>query len=354
MIGRGIDQVLPWPCAPELRESHVKSARDYVALAERAYGPIPRAVGASYVWGDSLEEFGRVCPAARIVNLETSITRSDDFAFKGINYRVSPENASCLAAAHVDCCVLANNHVLDFGVTGLSETLAALHRLNIPAVGAGRNFEEAAAPASIDLGGGQRVIVVACCTRTSGVPSGWAAGAAKPGVHLSDLSAAHADRIVALIRSVQGPNDIVVVSIHWGPNWGYDVPQEQQNFGRRLIDGGAHIVHGHSSHHAKAMEAYHNGLILYGCGDFITDYEGIAGHERFRGDLSVMYFATIDAEHGALVEVEMVPLRMRGFRLRRTTPEDCEWLQRRLDQESMRFGVRVDLRDAGRLACRQV
>ena len=77
-------------------------------------------------------------PDARIINLETAVTRSSDRANKGINYRMSPENAGCLAAAKIDCCLLANNHVLDWGRAGLLETLTTLQKLNVKAAGAGQ------------------------------------------------------------------------------------------------------------------------------------------------------------------------------------------------------------------------
>ena len=124
MIGRGIDQILPQPCDPILHEDYVPSAIDYVQLAEAANGPIPRGVDPAYIWGAALDEFARMRPDARIINLETSITRNEDYASKGINYRISPENAACLKAAAIDCCVLGNNHVLDWGRRGLLDTLA--------------------------------------------------------------------------------------------------------------------------------------------------------------------------------------------------------------------------------------
>jgi poly-gamma-glutamate capsule biosynthesis protein CapA/YwtB (metallophosphatase superfamily) len=95
MTGRGIDQVLARPCDPKLHEDYVASAMDYVGLAEHVNGPIPRHAEPSYVWGAALDELNRMQPDARIINLETAITRSDDYARKGINYRMSPENADC-------------------------------------------------------------------------------------------------------------------------------------------------------------------------------------------------------------------------------------------------------------------
>jgi poly-gamma-glutamate capsule biosynthesis protein CapA/YwtB (metallophosphatase superfamily) len=170
MTGRGIDQVLAHPCDPMLHEDYVASARDYVGLAEHANGPIPRHAESSYVWGAALDELNRMRSDARIINLETAITRSDDYARKGINYRMSPESADCLSAAGIDCCVLANNHVHDWGQSGLLQTLATLERLKIKATGAGRNVFEAAAPAALDLPTKARVLVFSFGAVTSGIP----------------------------------------------------------------------------------------------------------------------------------------------------------------------------------------
>ena len=120
MTGRGIDQALPHPCPPILHEGYMDSALDYLRIAEEENGPVPRPADFHYIWGDALDEWRSAKPHARVVNLETSITRSDAFEPKGINYRMSPENAGCLTAAAIDCCVLANNHVLDWGQAGLS------------------------------------------------------------------------------------------------------------------------------------------------------------------------------------------------------------------------------------------
>jgi hypothetical protein len=48
----------------------------------------------------------------------------------------------------------------------------------------------------------------------------------------------------------------VVVTIHWGANWGYGVPADQVRFAHRLIDGGISLIHGHSSHHPRRVEVY--------------------------------------------------------------------------------------------------
>ena len=123
MTGRGIDQVLPHPADPRLYDAFAKSANDYVMLAERENGPIQRPVSFEYDWGAALNELERRQPDARIINLETAITQSTAPESKGINYKMSPSNVGVILAAGIDCCVLANNHLLDWGRAGLLETL---------------------------------------------------------------------------------------------------------------------------------------------------------------------------------------------------------------------------------------
>jgi poly-gamma-glutamate synthesis protein (capsule biosynthesis protein) len=350
MTGRGIDQILAHPCDPSLHETYVESATEYVRLAEEANGPISRPAGASYVWGQALEEFDRARPDARIVNLETSITHSEDYAPKRINYRMSPENAECLVAAGIDCCVLANNHVLDWGPSGLLDTLATLDRLRIGRAGAGRNVDEAAAPAILDRTGKGRVLVFSVASATSGTARDWAATQEHSGVNLlTNLDEETIARIANHIRDLRRPHDIVVLSVHWGPNWGHSIADEQQRFARAIIDkADVSIVHGHSSHHPKAIEVYRNRLILYGCGDFLNDYEGIRGYEEYRDDLALMYFADIDLKSRDLVMLEIVPLQIRQFRLVPASNGDVAWLQNMLNRESARFGVHLSLTE-GRL-----
>jgi poly-gamma-glutamate synthesis protein (capsule biosynthesis protein) len=91
----------------------------------------------------------------------------------------------------------------------------------------------------------------------------------------TELTPEGAQRIVARVRAAKRPGDTAVVSIHWGSNWGFGVPIEQRRFAHALIDGGVDVVHGHSSHHLKGAELYRGRLVIYGCGDLISDYEGI-------------------------------------------------------------------------------
>jgi len=345
MLARGIDQILSQPCDPILHEAYLKDARDYVKIAEGASGPIPRGVAPEYPWGEALAVLDAARPDARIVNLETSITRGGAHdPRKGIHYRVSPENAACLAAARIDVCALANNHVLDWEPPGLLDTLETLDRLHIRRCGAGRDLDEAIRPAVIELGGRGRVAVFSVGCADAGVRPWWAAAVGRPGVHVVDeLDDDAARRLRHAIEPWRQPRTLIVLSIHWGPNWDFAIAPAHRRFAHRMIDeAGVDLVHGHSSHHVKAIEVHHGRAILYGCGDLLTDYEGIRGNEVYRGDLGLLYLVTLD-EVGALEALEMVPMRMRRFRLIQAGLEEAHWLATTLADQGAPLGTSVVL-----------
>lgn len=335
MTGRGIDQLLPYPSDPELHESWVRDARVYVELAEIANGPIAKPVGFAYPWGDVLEALERSAPDARIVNLETAVTQSDDYwPDKGIHYRMHPSNVPCLTAARLDCPVLANNHVLDWGAAGLEETLSTLHGAGLATAGAGRNADEARAPAVRDLGERGRVLVFAFGSESSGIPCTWAASEERAGVSLLPVARAAPVILEAVERSA-GSGDLVIVSLHWGGNWGYRISQSERRLAHRLIDSGRiDVIHGHSSHHPRGVEVYRGKPVLYGCGDFVNDYEGISGHDAFRPDLRLAWLVDIDAASRRLARLEVLPFQTRGLCLRAAARDDIDWIGAMLERES--------------------
>ena len=355
MTGRGIDQVLPHPSDPAIHEPYMGSALGYVELAERVNGPIRKPVSFSYIWGDALEEWERVGPDLKIINLETSVTTSNDYwEGKGIYYRMHPDNISSLTAAKIDYCSLANNHVLDWGYAGLTETLETLKRANIQSGGARQVLQQAESPAVMEVEGKGRVIVFSYGLTTSGIPSSWAASEDKPGVNLlSNLSDQTVLHIKANVEAVKQQGDILVASIHWGDNWGYAIPLEHTEFAHKLIDeAGVDVIHGHSSHHVKGIEVYRGKPIIYGSGDFLNDYEGIGGYESFRSDLALMYFVSVDPSTGKLVHLQMTPMHIKHFQVGRTSSADAQWLRDLLTREGKRFGTRVEMSQDNTLTLR--
>ncbi|MEV6324060.1 CapA family protein [Nocardia sp. NPDC051787] len=341
MLGRGVDQILPHPGEPTLRERCVDDARTYVALAERANGAFAYPVDFRRPWGDVLSLLAQVDPEVRLINLETSITADGAFApGKGVHYRMNPDNVPVLTAIAPVVCALANNHVLDFGIPGLVDTLEALDTAGISRAGAGADLNEAQAPAIVELGHEHRVVIVSVAGGSSGVPEFWAARNNRPGLWRvgESPSARAADAVAAKVLAHKRDHDITIVSVHWGPNWGYGVALSEKQFAHRLIDAGVDVVHGHSAHHPRPIEIYRGKPILYGCGDVIDDYEGISGHERYRTELHLLYLVSIDAD---AVELRMIPLRERHMRLEWAARGESHWLCELMAHISRGFGTRV-------------
>ncbi|WIX98244.1 CapA family protein [Amycolatopsis mongoliensis] len=351
MPARGVDQILPCSGDPALREPVVDDARTYVALAEKVSGPIPRPVDFSWPWGVALPVLEAEAPDVRLINLETSVTAGGEFALdKQLHYRMSPGNLPVLTAVRPDACALANNHVLDFGVAGLTDTLGVLNQAGLRGLGAGYDVIEATEPVIVPVDGTRRVVIFAAGMASSGVPRRWAATGTQPGVSfVRDLSGRSAAEVSRRVLEHKRPGDVGIVSLHWGTNWGYRVDPSQVRFAHRLIDAGVDVVYGHSSHHPRPIEVYRNRLILYGCGDAINDYEGIPGHSNYRDDLRLLYFASFKSGSGELASLRMLPLQARKMRLEHPADRDVEWLRSRLDSVCRPFGVRVGREPSGML-----
>lgn len=355
MTGRGIDQVMPEPAGPMLYERFVHDAREYVRLAERVHGAMAPPLPTSYPWGDALGAMDGLAPDLRIVNLETAITTSaTPWPGKEVHYRMSPAHVGCLTAARLDACVLANNHVLDWGHQGLKDTLAALQGAGIASAGAGVDAKSAGAPAVLALPGGARLLLFAWAAPDSGVPTQWSATARRPGVGmLRQLDEADAQRVSDDVKRHRRPGDRVVLSFHWGANWVDRVPDVHRLFARRVIDlCAADLVHGHSSHHPLPVEIHAGKLILYGCGDLINDYEGILPPGPLRSDIGCLYAVTLAQEDGRLRALEIVPYQLRRFRLGRIDADASQWLHDLLTSGSLALGADLVTGADGRLRIR--
>ena len=343
MTGRGVDQIMAHPVDPVLYESFMKDARGYVRIAEQKNGIIRKPLNFNYIWGDSLNELKKFNPDVRIINLETAITTNEHpWKGKGINYRMNPLNVPCLNVAKIDLCTLANNHIIDWGYEGLIDTLNTLWKNKIKFAGAGKNFEQAIDPEVFTITNKRRVLFYACCLNSSGVPHSWKATEKKPGVNLlDDLSFKSAKKVITSIQRYRKNGDIVIFSIHWGGNWGYDIPRQHILFAHTLIDSGlVDCIHGHSSHHFLAFEVYRNKPVFYGCGDLITDYEGISGHEIFKPSLCLLYFIEINSQN-ELKKLEMVPFELKQFRLNRLDNINIKWVAQTLNREGQKLGTKV-------------
>lgn len=348
MLARGVDMILPHHNDPVLYEDNGLNANDYVQLAERQNGPIPDESkrGVDYVWGDTLQILKEKKPDVRIINLETSVTTSNSpWPMKGIHYRMHPANVNVIAAAQIDCCILANNHVADWGFDGLDSTLQTLTDADIKYAGAGENAEKACIPATIDVKNKGRVLVFAGGDCSSGIPDEWQATNQHCGVNIIDVKynpKKSISELKSLIAKYKEDDDIVVLSLHWGGNWGFDIDSSFKNFAHKAIDkANVDVIYGHSSHHVKGIEIYNGKVIIYGCGDFLNDYEGITGHDEYHDDLALMYFVDVNVSNGKVSGMQMVPTQTKHLRVNHAPEEGIQWLYDTMKRECKKLGVQV-------------
>ena len=119
-------------------------------------------------------------------------------------------------------------------------------------------------------------------------------------------------------------------------------PAAHRRFAYALVEeAGTEIVHGHSSHHPKSIEVHGGRLILYGCGDFINDYEGIGGYEEFAPDLSLLYLADVDSATGNLQRLRTAPFQIGGMRLNEADSQMRAWLVAMIEDPARGGGLRV-------------
>ncbi len=222
----------------------------------------------SYPWGDMLPLLRKA--DARICNLECVISDKGEPSYpKGFHFRSDPKNVSVLEAARIDFVSLANNHVLDYGDQALVHMLRLLDDRGVKHAGAGANGKEATRPAVLKV----RNVAIGFVAFTDNEPS-WKATDTRPGVFYVpvDPNDIRARKLFKLVEGLNGLVDVVVVSAHWGPNWGYAPPPGHQPFAHALIDAGADVIFGHSGHVVRGVEIYKGRPIMYCAGDFIDDY----------------------------------------------------------------------------------
>ncbi|TFD13099.1 CapA family protein [Cryobacterium sp. TMT4-10] len=283
----------------------------------------------AFPWGDTLPVLADA--DLRIGNLECVL--SDDgtpWPGKVFHFRSATRNAGCLTAAGIDIVSLANNHVLDYGTGALEDMLGTLDRYRIGRAGAGRDEDEARRPAYWR----NDEATVGFIAVTDNEP-GWVAGPGHPGVHYVpvDLPDARVDDLLRLVRQISGRVDLLIVSAHWGGNWGRSVPAEHRVFAHAMIDAGAGVVYGHSPHIVRAVEVYRSRPIIYSAGDFVDDY---AVDPVERNDQTFVF--VLETSGAVPRALRLYPTRIVGFQARLAGAE-ARPIARRLEQLNAALGT---------------
>jgi poly-gamma-glutamate synthesis protein (capsule biosynthesis protein) len=284
-----------------------------VMLGRRMAERLP-VLGPAWPWGDLLPVFSEA--TLRVVNLECVLARGGvphTPETKEFHFRADPAHAAVLAHAGISAVSLANNHAGDFGKDALVETLDALDAAGVAHAGAGRDEEEAWRPAML-AADGLRVALLAFTDHERT----WAAGPRTPGTAAcrAELRDPRCQRLLRAVREARRAADVVVVSAHWGGNWGRVPEPNLLPLARALVECGADVVHGHSSHVLRGIGTHRGRPVLYGCGGLVDDYTVVPEQ---RNDRSAVFTVAFDGRVPARVRARPIVIRDLQARL---APED--------------------------------
>lgn len=229
--------------------------------------------------------------------------------------------------AGINVVSLANNHALDYGYDAMLDMLKILDDAGIHY--AGVNFDEASRPALFKIGR----IKIGFIAFTDNEPD-WESTTEMPGVFYIPVNIHdnRAKRLFELVRQTKKEADFLIVSTHWGPNWGYRPPARPHPVWSPLIDAGADVVFGHSCHVFQGIELYEGRPIIYGAGDFIDDY---AVDEIERNDQSFIF--TVETRDSQIYRLRLYPTVIRDFQARLATQGEAREISGKIQKLSAEF-----------------
>ena len=289
----------------------------------------------AYIWGDILPLLKET--DLNIINLEAALTLSDKELPKVFNFKANPEKVHSLVEASVDVVNLANNHSLDYSEEGLFDTLDNLDKAGIQHVGAGRNIEVARKPVVITKNG----IKIGILGFTDNEPS-WEATETSPGTRYIPIDESGLESAKQDIQKLRPIVDVLVVTIHWGPNMRKRPPQHFRDFAHGLADAGADVFQGHSAHIFQGVEIYNNKLIMYDNGDFVDDYYV---DPILRNDRSFLFLVEVN-KHG-YQSLRFIPTIITNCQVNRSTSTEIEETINRMQMLSKELGTELYIKDNG-------
>jgi poly-gamma-glutamate capsule biosynthesis protein CapA/YwtB (metallophosphatase superfamily)/UDP-N-acetylmuramyl pentapeptide synthase len=228
--------------------------------------------GSDWVLGSLTQTFQKADGV--LLNLETVISQKGEFNSKisekrPFHYRTPQFVTEALQKMGATILATANNHSMDFGVEALKDQISLFDRMNMPYAGSGNSAHEARQWKLLQCGEA-RIAVIAFDTTAP-----WAAASTSTaGTFHLPLTAESADELTPIIREAKQYAHIVIVTPHWGANWAEQPKQETMALAHAIIDAGADIILGHSSHIIHGIEQYKGKAIVYDMGTFISDRVG--------------------------------------------------------------------------------
>lgn len=315
------------------------------AMLGRLVNEAIAAYGYTYPWGNLVPVLQQA--DLFLVNLECALTSETrpwhDGEYKAFYFRADPSAVEALKVGRVDFACLANNHACDFGTQGLLETIQVLDEAGIAHAGAGENLAAARAPARLTADG-YRIAVVAFAD----YPAVWAATTDKPGISYVPVSLASESfaAVESAIASARSQADLVIYTMHWGPNMRARPTKLFQEFAHRVITAGADIFWGHSAHLVQGVEVYRDRLILYDTGDLIDDY---AVDPVDRNDLSALFLVRIVPPD--VQSLKLLPVTIGHMQVNLAGGKERDWFLRRIARLCEELGTRLEIQPETGLAC---
>jgi poly-gamma-glutamate synthesis protein (capsule biosynthesis protein) len=270
-----------------------------------------------------------------LVNLECALTASKKQwpgAPKAFYFGAPPAAVDTLRGAGIDVVSLANNHALDYAVTGLSDTLALLDAAGIAHAGAGLTLDEALRAAVVERKG-IRLGMAAFCDHQED----FAASPTRPGVAYLDLEDEEAARrafsaALAPLRALA--IDWPILSLHWGPNMVWRPGARFRRLAHAAVDMGWRIIFGHSAHVFHGVELFRGCPIIYAAGDLVDDYWV---DPQFRNDHQFLFELELDIDR--LRQLRLHPLLIARCQVAPASGEHADWALSRMETLCREFGT---------------
>lgn len=294
-----------------------------------------------FPWGDTLPVLAS--GDVRICNLECAISdrgREWTRTPKIFHFRTDAKNVECLKRAGINAVSLANNHTLDYDYEALIDTVEILDGAGIDHAGAGLDLNEASRPCFFTAGG----VRIGLIAFTDNEPE-WEAAPGTPGIFYvpTDIDDERAQFLFSRVREMKELAEFVIVSAHWGPNWGYRPYHRHIPFAHMLVESGADLVFGHSCHVFQGIEVFKGKPIIYSAGDFVDDY---AVDEDERNDESFIF--TVDADKNRVDEMKLYPTIIDRFRSMMAGSERAKEIALKMQRLFAEFGTEAEWDEAER------
>ena len=255
-------------------------------------------------------------PDLFMVNLENPITTTTEKVEKEWNFKMPTKYISVLQQGGINAVTCANNHVFDYGVDGILETMSVLDSAGIVRVGIGKTLIEARTPKIISIKG-KRIALLGY--------AGWSFPATntRPGVAPRNV-----EYVVEDVRRIKENADIVIVNFHWGEELAAFPSEGQKVLARRTIDAGADAIVGHHPHVLQGIELYKGKPIAYSLGNFI-----FGGNERNTYETALLSLELVNDT----VSVSLIPVAVKKYQPSIATGEVKDRILKNVQQRSQQF-----------------